>query len=62
MYFFPHQSTQIYHNDKTKKIVFTNILKCFAMRLEIELRCILFTWIILEMFIQLDWIFDEHFC
>ena len=27
----------------------------FAMRLEIELRCILFPLIILEMLLQLDW-------
>ena len=27
----------------------------FAMRLETELRCILFPLIILEMFLQLDW-------
>jgi hypothetical protein len=27
----------------------------FAMRLEVELRCILFPLIILEMFLQLDW-------
>ncbi|CDQ72581.1 unnamed protein product [Oncorhynchus mykiss] len=31
------------------------VFRPFAMRLEIELRCILFPLIILEMFLQLDW-------
>jgi hypothetical protein len=37
--------------------VFLEILafRAFNMRLEIELRCILFPLIILEMFQQLDW-------
>jgi uncharacterized membrane protein (DUF373 family) len=36
---------------KRKQVFF----KHYAMRFEIELRCILFPLIILEMFQQLDW-------
>jgi hypothetical protein len=31
------------------------VFRTFSMRLEIELRCILFPLITLEMFLQLDW-------
>jgi len=31
------------------------VFRPFAVRLQIELRCILFPLIILEMFLQLDW-------
>jgi hypothetical protein len=35
--------------------LFTKVFRPFSMRLQIELRCILFPLIILEMFLQLDW-------
>jgi hypothetical protein len=41
-------------NKQQKYLVYIRF-RPFAMRLEIELRCILFPWIILEMFLQLDW-------
>ena len=42
------------HNDKVKILTYISI-QTFAMRLEIELRWILFTLIILKLFLQLDW-------
>ena len=38
-----------------KHILSTSVFRPFAMWLKIELRCILFPLIILEMFLQLDW-------
>jgi hypothetical protein len=38
-----------------RNTLFTYVFRPFAMRLGIELRCILFPLIILEMFLQLDW-------
>jgi hypothetical protein len=35
--------------------LFKQVFRPFATRLNIELRCILFSLIILEMFLQLDW-------
>ena len=42
-------------NKKQKHLIYHQVFRPFAMRLEIELRCILFPLIILEMFLQLDW-------
>ena len=52
----------ILYNDKAKTYIFFLLMyyiiyisiQTFAMRLEIELRCILFPLIILEMFVQLE--------
>ena len=43
-------------NKKQKYLIYcTYVFRPFAMRLEIELRYILFPLIVLEMFLQLDW-------
>ena len=40
---------------KNRNQLFKKVFRLFAMRHEIALRCILFTLIILEMFLQFDW-------
>jgi hypothetical protein len=47
---------QMYKKKKLKYLVYIlQVFRPFSMRPEIELRCILFPLIILEMFLQLDW-------
>jgi hypothetical protein len=46
---------QFFSKVKNRNTLFTQVFRPFAMRHEIELRCILFHFIILEMLVQLDW-------
>ena len=49
------QSKNWFLEIENRNMLSTYVFRPLAMRLEIELRCILFLLIILEMFLQLDW-------
>ena len=51
---YPIMTSQYTMMTKQKYFIYIFTFRPFAMRLEIELRCILFPLIILEMFLQLD--------